>query len=84
MEGVTIATVDTSGEEVSSLDVAAGIAVPLVFTALFVMSIFITSGYLLQSVTEEKENRVVEIVLSSASRRCRSWPARSWAWARPG
>jgi len=32
---------------------------------LFVMSIFITSGYLLQSVTEEKENRVVEIVLSS-------------------
>ncbi len=29
------------------------------------MSIFITSGYLLQSVTEEKENRVVEIVLSS-------------------
>jgi ABC-2 type transport system permease protein len=29
------------------------------------MSIFITSGYLLQSVTEEKENRVVEILLSS-------------------
>ena len=35
------------------------------FTLLFVISIFITSGYLLQSVTEEKENRVVEIVLSS-------------------
>ena len=29
------------------------------------LSIFITSGYLLQSVTEEKENRVVEILLSS-------------------
>ena len=29
------------------------------------LSIFITSGYLLQSVTEEKENRVVEIMLSS-------------------
>ncbi len=29
------------------------------------ISIFMTSGYLLQSVTEEKENRVVEIVLSS-------------------
>jgi ABC-2 type transport system permease protein len=38
---------------------------PYAFTFLFVMSIFITSGYLLQSVTEEKENRVVEIVLSS-------------------
>jgi ABC-2 type transport system permease protein len=50
---------------VSGLDVAAGIAVPLVFVAIFMISIFITSGYLLQSVTEEKENRVVEIVLSS-------------------
>ncbi len=38
---------------------------PFAFTLLFVMSIFITSGYLLQSVTEEKENRVVEILLSS-------------------
>ena len=38
---------------------------PYAFSSLFVLSIFITSGYLLQSVTEEKENRVVEIVLSS-------------------
>jgi len=37
----------------------------MVFIGLFILSIFITSGYLLQSVTEEKENRVVEIVLSS-------------------
>ena len=44
---------------------AASFFVPYAFTLLFVMSIFITSGYLLQSVTEEKENRVVEIVLSS-------------------
>lgn len=43
----------------------ASFLVPFAFTMLFVMSIFITSGYLLQSVTEEKENRVVEIVLSS-------------------
>jgi ABC-2 type transport system permease protein len=39
--------------------------VPYAFTLLFMLSIFITSGYLLQSVTEEKENRVVEILLSS-------------------
>ena len=63
--GVTVTTVDTSGEEVSGLDLAAGIAVPIAFVGLFMISIFITSGYLLQSVTEEKENRVVEIVLSS-------------------
>jgi ABC-2 type transport system permease protein len=42
-----------------------GFLLPYAFTFLFVMSIFITSGYLLQSVTEEKENRVVEILLSS-------------------
>jgi ABC-2 type transport system permease protein len=65
VSGVTITTVDTTGEEVSGLDIAAGIAVPIVFVGLFMISIFITSGYLLQSVTEEKENRVVEIVLSS-------------------
>jgi ABC-2 type transport system permease protein len=65
LQGVTITTVTTEGQVVSGLDVAAGIAVPMVFVGLFMMSIFITSGYLLQSVTEEKENRVVEIVLSS-------------------
>jgi ABC-2 type transport system permease protein len=65
LQGVTVVTLTTEGQEVSGLDVAAGIAVPIVFVALFMVSIFITSGYLLQSVTEEKENRVVEIVLSS-------------------
>jgi ABC-2 type transport system permease protein len=49
----------TPGSEIASF------LLPYAFTLLFVMSIFITSGYLLQSVTEEKENRVVEIVLSS-------------------
>jgi ABC-2 type transport system permease protein len=65
LEGVSVALVTVEGEEVSGLDIAAGIAVPMVFVGLFMISIFITSGYLLQSVTEEKENRVVEIVLSS-------------------
>jgi ABC-2 type transport system permease protein len=65
LQGVSIIAVTTEGSAVSGLDVAAGIAVPMVFVAIFMISIFITSGYLLQSVTEEKENRVVEIVLSS-------------------
>ena len=55
----------TEGEAVSDLSLVASFLIPFAFTLLFVMSIFITSGYLLQSVTEEKENRVVEIVLSS-------------------
>jgi len=52
------------GSEVSA-SFEAGFLLPYAFVFLFVMSIFITSGYLLQSVTEEKENRVVEILLSS-------------------
>ena len=56
-------TVDGEGAPAPSFN--AGFMLPYAFTFLFVMSIFITSGYLLQSVTEEKENRVVEILLSS-------------------
>jgi len=65
MQGVTITAITIEGEEVSVADVAAGFAVPMVFVLILLVSIFMTSGYLLQSVTEEKENRVVEIVLSS-------------------
>ena len=59
-----ISTVGTDGETPTP-GFEAGFLLPYVFTLLFVFSIFITSGYLLQSVTEEKESRVVEIVLSS-------------------
>ncbi len=62
---VRVVAVTPDGDEVSDLSTIAGFLIPFAFTLLFVMSIFITSGYLLQSVTEEKENRVVEIVLSS-------------------
>jgi ABC-2 type transport system permease protein len=43
--------------------------VPIVFAVLFMISIFFASGFLFQSVTEEKENRVMEILLSSVSSR---------------
>jgi ABC-2 type transport system permease protein len=61
----TVVTIDQEGNPYQSSAAVASFLVPYAFTLLFVMSIFITSGYLLQSVTEEKENRVVEIVLSS-------------------
>ena len=65
LQGFTVTAVTLEGDPVSATDIAAGVAVPIVFVAIFMLSIFMTSGYLLQSVTEEKENRVVEIVLSS-------------------
>ena len=43
--------------------------VPYIFAILLLMSIFFSSGYLLQGLGEEKENRVMEILLSSISSR---------------
>jgi ABC-2 type transport system permease protein len=43
----------------------ARLAIPGIFAILFLMSVMISSGYLLQGVAEEKENRVIEIILSS-------------------
>jgi ABC-2 type transport system permease protein len=39
--------------------------IPYVLSIFLVTTIFISSGYLLQSVAEEKESRVIEIVVSS-------------------
>ena len=43
------------------------IVVPMIFGILFMMCIFTSSGFMLESVSEEKENRVMEILLSSVS-----------------
>jgi len=41
--------------------------VPYLFSILFVMTIFTTSGFLLQGVSTEKEGRIIEVLLSSIS-----------------
>jgi ABC-2 type transport system permease protein len=41
--------------------------VPYIFSILLIMAIFTSSGFLLQGLGEEKENRVMEILLSSVS-----------------
>ena len=43
--------------------------VPYLFGILLIMSIFTSSGFLLQGLGEEKENRIIEILLSSVSAR---------------
>jgi ABC-2 type transport system permease protein len=42
-------------------------ALPLAFTVLFLMSVLMTSGYLLQGTATEKENKVVEVLLALAN-----------------
>jgi ABC-2 type transport system permease protein len=43
------------------------LAVPLIFMVLFLISVLMTSGYLMQGTATEKENKVVEVLLSSAN-----------------
>ncbi|MDP3103499.1 MAG: ABC transporter permease [Candidatus Methanoperedens sp.] len=50
-------------------DNISGLLISLAFAFFFMLSIFTSSNFLLQGVVEEKENRVMEILLSSVSHR---------------
>lgn len=43
------------------------ILVPFAAGFVFIIAIFITSGYLMQAIVEEKENRTIEILMTSVS-----------------
>lgn len=58
-----------SGTTQSTGQVIGSILVPYFIGILLVMAIFTSSGYLMQSVTEEKSSRIIEIILSSVSAR---------------
>ena len=58
-----------TGEIFPPEDELSSFVMPYVFGLLFIMSLFFSSGYLLQGVSEEKENRLIEILLSSVSAR---------------
>ncbi len=66
---VSTLRLDETGEIVAGQNVLIQVLVPIIFAMLFILSILFSSGFLLQSVTEEKENRVIEILLSSVSSR---------------
>lgn len=66
---VTPVTLDASGEvsTESPFSWVGDFVVPYVFAILFVITLFTTSGFLLQGVSEEKEGRIIEILLSSTT-----------------
>ena len=51
------------------LSVAFNFIIPFALSILLVMTIFVSSGYLLRGVAEEKTSRVIEIILSSVTAR---------------
>ncbi len=58
---------DGSEDKAGELGEVTTFVVPYVFGFLFIISIMASSGYLLQGVAEEKENRVIEVLLSSVT-----------------
>jgi ABC-2 type transport system permease protein len=67
--GLQSIQLDETGQPTPPEDEITKYLLPIVFALLFIFSVFFSSGYLLQSVTEEKENRVIEVILSSVSAR---------------
>ncbi len=55
------------GPDTGPLNVVADFVLPYVFAILLIMTIFVSSSYLLRGVAEEKTNRVIEILLSSVT-----------------
>lgn len=53
--------------DAGALATALRVVVPLLFMALFIISVMMTSGYLIQGTAMEKENRVVDVLLASAN-----------------
>jgi len=53
--------------EESAFSILGDFVLPYIFSILCIMTIFTTSGFLLQGVSEEKEGRIIEILLSSIS-----------------
>jgi ABC-2 type transport system permease protein len=62
-------TLTTTGTPATRQGGFSALVLPYIFSILLMLAIFTSSGYLLQGLGEEKENRVMEILLSSISPR---------------
>jgi len=69
IEPVLVSLEEEGEPEGGPLSIVLNLIVPYFLGILLVMTIFVTSGYLLQSVTKEKTSRVMEIILSSVTAR---------------
>ncbi len=66
---ITSTTLTTAGTPAAKQGGLSAFILPYLFSVLLMLAIFTSSGYLLQGLGEEKENRVMEILLSSISPR---------------
>jgi ABC-2 type transport system permease protein len=69
IEPVLVSLEGEAEPEGGALSIILNLMVPYFLGILLVMTIFVTSGYLLQGVSREKTSRVIEIILSSVTAR---------------
>jgi ABC-2 type transport system permease protein len=67
--GLATIRLDETGQVATDQGGFGAFIVPYLFSILLLMAIFTSSGFLLQGLGEEKENRVIEVLLSSVSAR---------------
>jgi ABC-2 type transport system permease protein len=65
--GSQLITQSTDKSRVASQDQFVNLILPFIAGILFIIAMSTSSGYLLQAVVEEKENRTMEIMVTSAS-----------------
>lgn len=67
LEGSEVIVTDVTSNRTFGDEEAAGVILPLVAGMLFFFATMASSGYMLQVVTEEKENRTMEIMVTTLS-----------------
>ncbi|MBM3151944.1 MAG: ABC transporter permease [Chloroflexi bacterium] len=67
LEGGEITTVSADGSRSASTKDRFNVLLPMIAGLAFMIVMFTTGGYLMQAVVEEKENRTMEVVITSVS-----------------
>jgi ABC-2 type transport system permease protein len=67
LEGADVTVHDTSSGRTFSQAAVANIILPFIASALFFIATMMASGYMLEAVAKEKENRTIEILLTSVT-----------------
>jgi ABC-2 type transport system permease protein len=67
LQGSEVIVLSPDGSRVASEQTFFNFFLPMLLGIAFVIAMFTTGGYLMQAVTEEKENRTIEVMLTSVS-----------------
>lgn len=66
-EGITPILRSADGRRTANMNNPIDLIMPYIASMLFVITVIMSAGYLLQAITTEKENRTVEMLVTSAS-----------------